>query len=384
MSAYSSPPLCEYFADGRCRSCSFIETPLVRQLSEKDARSRRLLPSIPEAAWLPIFESGERDFRNRAKLVVGGTPGRVTLGILDSARRGVDLRNCLIQEPAIRTIIPVLAEFIETSGLAPYDVAARRGELKFVHVTAAPSGELMIRFVGRTQHSLDRLRKRVPELRRAIPNAVVISVNLLPEHRAVLEGEREEVLLGSTLPMQMNGVTLHLRPQSFFQTNSEVARALYAQASAWVERSAPASLWDLYCGVGGFALSCAAHTGREVLGIELSSQAVASARRSAREAGIRARFEAADATSYALNASPEDAPDLVIVNPPRRGIGAELAAWLEQVDTRHVIYSSCNPESLARDLRAMPSLEPREARVFDMFPHTAHMEVMVLLQRKAS
>src|SRR5690606_1191390 len=87
--------------------------------------------------------------------------------------------------------------------------------------------------------------------------AQVISVNLLPEHKAVLEGEQEILLHGSSLEMRLDDVTLHLQPQSFFQTNTLVARALYRQAVAWVERLRPASLWDLYCGVGGFALHCA-------------------------------------------------------------------------------------------------------------------------------
>ena len=88
-----------------------------------------------------------------------------------------------------------------------------------------------------------------------------------------------------------------------------------------------------------------------------------------------------DATAFALGA--ETAPDLVIVNPPRRGIGRELSGWLEASDVRHVLYSSCNAASLARDLEAMPSLRPIRGRVFDMFPQTTHFEVMVLLERAA-
>ncbi|QZY52478.1 methyltransferase domain-containing protein [Leucobacter tenebrionis] len=383
-------PICGYFEAGRCRSCTLIETPYAQQLREKEERCRELLPDVPERAWLPSVPGGVRDFRNKAKLVVGGRPGKVTLGILGPDGSGVDLRDCLIQEPVIRAAIPHLARFLDQTGLPPYDVPKRRGELKFVHVTASPDGDLMLRFVVRSERSLEVLRGRLEQLRRAVPSAVVVSVNLLPEHKAVLEGEREELLLGSSLSMGTgSSLALHLRPRSFFQTNTSVARALYAQAAAWVDRADPASLWDLYCGVGGFALHCAGRAedtaalpARRVLGVEISEEAVRSARRSAREAGIAARFEAADATAFALAARREDRPEAVIVNPPRRGIGAELAAWLEGgAGIRHVVYSSCNPESLARDLAAMPSFSVREARVFDMFPHTRHMEVAVLLER---
>src|SRR5690606_5719758 len=102
---------------------------------------------------------------------------------------------------------------------------------------------------------------RLDSLRAAVPSAVVISVNLLPEHKAVLEGEREEMLLGSSLAMRLgfdgHPLTLHLMPQSFFQTNTAVARELYAQVAEWVVGVRPASVWDLYCGVGGFALHSA-------------------------------------------------------------------------------------------------------------------------------
>ncbi|MGO1537866.1 MAG: methyltransferase domain-containing protein [Leucobacter sp.] len=335
------------------------------------------------SAWLPTKGSGDRGFRNRAKLVVGGLPGSVTLGKLGPDKQGVDLRDCLIHEPEIRAVIPAIAEFLEVTGLAPYNVATRRGELKFVHVTAAPSGELMVRFVARTEHSLDQIRRQLPELRAALPQASVISVNLLPEHKALLEGDREEVLLGSALRMDMNDIPLYQSPQSFFQTNTEVARELYSQAAAWVDECNPAALWDLYCGAGGFALACAGGSDRHVLGVETSEQAVRSARRSAKEVGVNAQFVAADATAYALNAPREQLPEVVIVNPPRRGIGAELAGWIERSGVDHVIYSSCNPESLATDLALMPTLEVSRARIFDMFPHTTHMEVMVLLRRVA-
>ena len=387
-------PQCDYFERGVCRSCTLIETPYARQLADKEVRCRSLLPGVPEAAWLPSIAGGVRGFRNKAKLVVGGKPGRVTLGILGPDQRGVDLRECLIQSPEIHAVIPALARFLEQTNLAPYDVPGRRGELKFVHVTSSPDGQLMVRFVVRSTRAADRIAQLTSRLTELVPGIEAASINLLPEHKAVLEGDEERALIGSSLTMRLGAISLHLLPRSFFQTNTPVAQALYAQAAEWVAEAAPRSLWDLYCGVGGFALHCApglapaAGSGSgtrradsiAVTGVEISEAAVASAERSAREAGLDARFIAADATAFALAAT--EVPELVIVNPPRRGIGAELAGWLESSQVDRVIYSSCNPESLARDLAAMPSFAVRSARVFDMFPHTGHLEVMVLLERR--
>ncbi|QNN63793.1 methyltransferase domain-containing protein [Leucobacter denitrificans] len=382
-----SPPHCDYFAAGVCRSCTFIETPISAQLEEKQARCTEFLPGIPSEAWLPPVGGGVRAFRNRAKLAVGGEAGDVTLGILDREWSGVDLSECLIHENVIRSVTPTLKALVNDSGIEPYLVPKRRGELKYVHVTANLSSELMVRFVVRTEHGLGLIKRQLSRIRQALPNAVVISVNLLPEHKAVLEGEREVTLHGEALAMQLAGetqkITLHLRPQSFFQTNTQVATALYNQASQWVDRIDPASVLDLYCGVGGFALFTAsgATGSRRVLGVEVSEQAIRSAKRSAKEAGIPAQFFAADATDFAVSLAREEMPELVIVNPPRRGIGEELAGWIERSPIHHVIYSSCNPASLARDLERMPSLHVKEARLFDMFPHTGHLEVAVLLER---
>lgn len=380
---------CDYFDRGVCRSCTLMGQPYADQVLDKELRTRELLQDAVEAAggpgavsWSPAITSPESGYRNKAKMVVGGTVQHPTVGILDHRQRGVDLRHCGICTPGIRHALPVLAEFVSTAGLIPYDVAARRGELKYVLVTESPDGELMIRFVLRSEGQIPRLRQHLDALRAALPNAVVVTANLLPEHKAVTEGDREIVLTEQeTLPMRLGGITMHLRPQSFFQTNTGVATELYAQATAWIDELDPASMWDLYCGVGGFALR-AARPGRVVTGIETSAEAIRSAKQSAREAGLEGlRFAADDATEHALRARPDAVPELVVVNPPRRGIGERLSTWLEDSDVQHVVYSSCNPVTLAKDLARMPSFRLRRARVLDMFPQTGHLEAVTLLTR---
>ena len=165
-----------------------------------------------------------------------------------------------------------------------------------------------------------------------------------------------------------------------------MAAALYRSAAALADGVDPASVWDLYCGVGGFGLHLAGPAGsgagaRSVLGVEVSEQAIESARLSAAERGIASTWIAADATSWITEQPPASRPDLVVVNPPRRGIGTTLAGWLEDSGVPHVLYSSCNVDSLARDLAAMPSLRPVSAQLLDMFPHTGHHEVLTLLSR---
>ncbi|MFC4370541.1 methyltransferase domain-containing protein [Citricoccus nitrophenolicus] len=405
---------CPHFDAGECRSCPLMGVPYAEQLASKQAGVRALLDTVagttaPDGSelWCGPVPSTEAGFRNKAKMVVTGTAAAPRLGILDPRQHpkhhdgtGVDLRDCGLYEPALGAAFPAVAEVITRSGLIPYNVGTRTGELKHVILTLSPTGGLMIRFVIRSTDQLDALRATVPALQRALPRAEVITANLLPEHRAALEGPEEIHLAGeATLRMTLNGIPLNLRPQGFFQTNTAVAAALYALASEWLDATAAASVWDLYCGVGGFGFQLAevrahaadpagpagplpAGTERSVWGLETSPDAVAAARVTARDLGVaeRVRFTVGDAT--VLAEAPGELPDAVVVNPPRRGIGTELADWLEGSGIRHVLYSSCNAATLARDLGRMPGYRPLRARLLDMFPQTEHYEVLMLLERR--
>lgn len=372
---------CHYFDAGVCRSCTLMGQPHPTQVADKQAHVAGVLAGVaPDTRWLAPWSGRESGFRNKAKLVVSGTPDSPTLGIQGAEGYGVDLRECGLYEAPVSAAIPVVAQFISRAGLRPYDVSHRSGELKFVHLTGAPSGQLMIRFVLRSEGQLGKVRRELPWLMEQLPGLVVASVNLHPEHVASLEGQTEVMLTDAhTLPMDVAQVRLHLGVKSFFQTNTAAAAALYLQAREWVERVSPSSVLDLYCGVGGFALHAGA-PGRMVTGVEVSADAIAAARRSA-DGAPGHRFVAGDATAYALGLEPADEPDLVIVNPPRRGIGETLATWLDASRVESVIYSSCNVDSLARDLARMPTWRVAEARLVDMFPQTRHHEVITRLER---
>lgn len=377
---------CDYYEAEVCRSCPTITTPYPGQLATKAASARAAVPDV--AQWLPPVPSSQRGFRNKAKLVVGGSVSAPILGIasLDGPPGAVtDLSACPLHEAAIEQAIPTLRDFITTATLVPYDVANRSGELKFILITANPDGELMVRFVLRSREAEERIRKHLPGLLLGIPSIRVVSINIQPAHAAVLEGSMEIILAGDALPMRVNDIDLHLYPGSFFQTNTRIAAQLYRSATDWLTVTAPTRLWDLYCGVGGFALHAArAMPSLEVLGVEVSEHAVASAERTAHDLGlVRAWFRTEDATALTA-ALRHDAPAAVVVNPPRRGIGRELARALDDSTAEVVIYSSCNPTSLARDAADMPSWRIERAQLFDMFPNTHHAEVLTLLRRHES
>ena len=425
--------LCQLHDASLCRSCPNLDLPLAQQLQLKQSAVQATLAGqVEAAAWLEPFASAPSHFRNKAKLAVSGTTHAPVLGLVDRFDNGTDLTSCPLHVNEIKAALAPLTRAITHMGLQPYSIVKRRGELKHVLVTASANGQLMVRFVLRSTAQLPAIRKGAPRLQSELPGLRVLSVNIQPRPAAILEGEREIILSqDSTLDMPLylpeldaDGVVVNnkksvlplvLPPQSFFQTNSDVAAGLYAQARAWARdyaggqagaltgesgagepgagksgagRAHPdatqssQSIWDLYCGVGGFALALA-QPGAQVLGVEVSAPAIDGARAAAAQLSLtspQVRFEAGDAS--VLDASGQvyghDKPDLLVVNPPRRGIG-ELAASIEDSGIQRVLYSSCNPASLAKDLEVMSSYRVRRARLFDMFPHTNHAEVLVEL-----
>lgn len=385
---------CDYFLDGRCHSCELMGEPYGEQLAAKDAWVRGALAGVPGLGVVPWEEpcaSLESGFRNKAKFVVGGSVAAPTLGILDRAGRGVDLRECGLYSAGIIAAAPTLAAFISRAGLVPYDVPAARGELKYLLLTESPGGEFLLRLVLRSEDQLPAVRRELPWLLDQVPGLRVVSVNLQPVHKAIIEGDEEFVLTEqASVPFELNGVRLHLGPRAFFQTNTEIAARLYSTARAWLA-DIEGPILDLYCGVGGFALHLAAPD-REIHGIETSAEAVAAAQRSAAEMGLApgqgwagqrsAGQGAAGTVTFRVGDATEivTATGTVVVNPPRRGIGP-LAEQLENSPVATVLYSSCDPATLARDLGKMPSFRPIRAQLFDMFPQTMHAETLVLLQR---
>ncbi len=425
--------LCQLHDASLCRSCPNLDLPLAQQLQLKQSAVQATLAGqVETAAWLEPFASAPSHFRNKAKLAVSGTTHAPVLGLVDRFDNGTDLTSCPLHVNEIKAALAPLTRAITRMGLQPYSIVKRRGELKHVLITASANGQLMVRFVLRSTAQLPAIRKGAPRLQNELPGLRVLSVNIQPRPAAILEGEREIILSqDSTLDMPLylpelgaDGVVVNnkksvlplvLPPQSFFQTNSDVAAGLYSQARAWARDYAGGqagvlagepgvdepgagesgaggahpdatqssqSIWDLYCGVGGFALALA-QPGAQVLGVEVSAPAIDGARAAAARLGLtspQVRFEAGDAS--VLDASGQvyghDKPDLLVVNPPRRGIG-ELAASIEGSGIKRVLYSSCNPASLAKDLEVMSSYRVRRARLFDMFPYTNHAEVLVEL-----
>uniref|UniRef100_UPI003F7D6F39 23S rRNA (uracil(747)-C(5))-methyltransferase RlmC n=3 Tax=Serratia TaxID=613 RepID=UPI003F7D6F39 len=240
---------CALYTAGTCRSCQWLEKPYPQQLADKQHHLQSLLAGRDVAQWLQPVAGELSAFRNKAKMVVSGSVERPLLGMLHRDGTPVDLSGCPLYPAGFAPMFAVLKSFIARAGLTPYNVARKRGELKYLLLTESTlDGGVMLRFVLRSETKLAQLRAALPWLQQQLPQLKVISANIQPVHMAIMEGEREIALTDQqALEERFNQVPLFIRPQSFFQTNPQVAADLYATARDWVRALGIDSMWDLFC-----------------------------------------------------------------------------------------------------------------------------------------
>lgn len=370
---------CPHFTAKRCLSCRWLEQPYTQQLAAKQAQLQQLLAPFAVAEWYSPIASPDSAFRNKAKMVALGAAHAPILGIVSPAGVPVSLTDCPLYPADMQAVLQRLQGWVQQAGLPPYRIDKAKGELKYILLSRSHArGEFLLRLVLRSEAALPRTRAALPLLLADCPSIRVVSANIQPVHMAVLEGAQEIFLTAAArLEDQFNDVPLYIRPKSFFQTNPAVAEQLYQTARTWVQARNPQHIWDLFCGVGGFGLHCATPN-THLTGIEIEAEAIACAQDSATALGLQqVNFMALDSSLFAGKHQPR--PEVVITNPPRRGLGAALCAQLTALAPPAILYSSCNPETLAQDLARLPDYRLERVQLFDMFPHTAHFEVLVLL-----
>jgi 23S rRNA (uracil747-C5)-methyltransferase len=372
---------CPYFNQSQCRSCDLIETDYSGQISWKEELLRTAFPGV---ALEPSVTSSQQAFRNRAKMAVTGTVEAPVIGLTGEADldQGRELLHCPIHHPKLNELIAAMPEFIRSYHLYPYSIEARKGELKGLIAFYSPrSGQMYLRFILRSKDCVSRIIKMLPSLQARFPELVCVSANLQPIPHAILEGKEEIILTEKKfIDDDLEKVRLKLAPQAFVQTNVEIATKLYQTAARWIAESASKRLLELFCGQGAFSFFAASFLA-EGLGIEINADAVNSANETAHEQGFsHLRFKCADATRVQAEMDAFQ-PEIVLVNPPRRGLSEGVALLLKNRPP-HLIYSSCSIETLSTDVQKLSSsYRVERVQLFDMFPHTKHFETLVWLVR---
>ena len=369
---------CSYFNRLECRSCSWIKLAYSDQLKRKEQRVFEILKFFPAFLLEKTVESQQIGFRNRAKMVVSGTLENPIIGLIDQ-----ELLTCPIHHSRLNDLMGAMPDFIRRANLTPYQISERRGELKGLIAYYSPlSRQMYLRFILRSQDGVARIRKHLAALQGEFSDLFCITANIQPIPHAILEGPDEIILTPEhAIDHLMGELSLKLAPQAFVQTNFEVASALYQTAAKWICEAGTEKFLELYCGQGAFSFMTASSV-KHLLGIDINKEAVKTAQNTAQTLGFaHLQFKQMDAAQIGDEIE-SFKPDLVLVNPPRRGLG-ESATFIVKYLPRNFVYSSCSIETLAEDLKKMAqTYHLKRAQIFDMFPHTEHFEILVWLERK--
>jgi 23S rRNA (uracil747-C5)-methyltransferase len=376
---------CSYFNEGVCQSCELISLDYPDQIQLKERTLRNALAEISQVKLEKTSESRTSHFRNKAKLVVTGTLQNPILGLWgeENLDTGRELLACPLHVKSINAILPILKEFITLAKLEPYQIAAKKGELKGVILFhSEASNETYLRFVMRSKESIDRIKKNQSFLLNKCPDLKCLSVNIQPIAHAILEGDEEIFITSETaINHKLGALTFSVGPRAFVQTNQVVAEKLYQQAADWIRESGTEKFMELYCGQGAFSFFCSSVI-KHGLGIEINPDAIIEAKKTAAKYNLsHLDFKSADASKIQDEMNSFN-PDLILVNPPRRGLALATELLLTAAP-KNIIYSSCNYETLILDLKKLkPSYEVLKVQIFDMFSHTKHFETLVLLKKK--
>ncbi len=362
-----------------------MELDYLNQLQKKESLLSKSLEGMPVKNFLPTIQSKTTGFRNKAKLSVTGTISSPIIGLIgeDDKDAGREILNCPLHHPKINQVIEALKPFISKANLAPYQISEKKGELKgLILFYSETSNEMYLRFILRSKEAVTRLQKYIKELQNQFPYLVCISINIQPIPHAILEGEEEIFLTERKFVLNKIGqFEFEIDPKAFVQTNQEIAKKLYETAASWVDEVKPQKFTELFCGQGAFSFF-SLHSFKESLGIEINKEAVEKANQMAASKNLKnVHFKCADAASVESELE-NFSPDLVLVNPPRRGLGKSIELLTKTIYPQ-VIYSSCSYETLGQDLKKLEEFYNIEkVQLFDMFPNTDHFETLVLLTRK--
>jgi len=378
---------CSYFNQGICSSCTKIEVDYSSQIQFKEEKLTKLLANAQPFAHAPSVISSTTGFRNKAKFSITGSVDLPIIGLTgeEDLDQGRDIKDCPLHHPAINQLVHSLPAFIQLANLTPYQIKQKSGELKGAIIyVSSETKQMYLRLILRSKESLDRIRKHSETLINQFPQHTCLSANIQPVPHAVLEGE-EEVFFTSHhyIEHKFGEAKMTLHPQGFVQTNQEMAEKLYSTAAEWVKEAAPETFMELFSGQGAFSFFIQKYV-KQAVGVEINPEAVARANLTAKEMNwAHLSFIAEDAANVAelvLKFNPE----LILVNPPRRGLG-QAVEIMKKVKSEYFIYSSCNAETLAQDLVSLKDhFKIVRVQIFDMFPHTEHFETLVLLKSTAS
>lgn len=379
-------PLCSL---KRCGGCQLMHLKYQAQLRIKKQRVVDSIERIGKLHEITVHDTIGMEnpyrYRNKAQFPVGIKDGKVVVGFYAPRSHDVvDTPHCLIQDEISDKVMEIIRKWAQDNDISVYDEASGKGLLRHIMVRKAyRTGDVMVVVVTNgydipyRENLISMLKDNIPGLKSVIQNINRAATNV------VLGNENRTIYGSSRIVDYIGDLRFQISPMSFFQVNPVQIEVLYNKALEYADLSGDETVIDAYCGTGTISLFLA-RKAKKVYGVEVVEQAVADARENAVQNGIEnAEFIAGRSEDVIPELYRKSIKaDVVVIDPPRKGCGEELLKTIASMKPERVVYVSCDPGTLARDLKYLSENGFRvvEVQPVDMFPITAHVECVLLMQ----
>ncbi|MBQ3030135.1 MAG: 23S rRNA (uracil(1939)-C(5))-methyltransferase RlmD [Agathobacter sp.] len=371
----------------KCGGCDYQGIEYKKQLEVKEENVRKLLKDFAKVSPIVGMENPYY-YRHKVHAVFDCVArGQVVAGVYKkNSHDVVDIESCQIEDQEADKIIREIKDLLKSFKIRTYDEDTGYGLLRHVLVRKGyHTGEIMVVLVL-VSPILPSKNNFVKALRKNHPNISTVVINVNDKRTSMVLGERNIVVYGKGfIEDKLCGCTFRISPNSFYQVNPAQTENLYEKAIACAALTGKEKVIDAYCGTGTIGIIASKHA-KEVIGVELNKDAIKDAVTNAKRNEIKnIRFINDDAGKYMVSlAEKKETVDVVIMDPPRSGSDEAFLSSVVKLAPKRVVYVSCGPDTLARDLKYLTKkgYKVTEATPYDMFPMTAHTEVVVSLVRK--
>ena len=376
-------PDCPYY--GKCGGCDFRHMDREEELYAKKTRVQDALRRIGGSdVQVEEILAGERlHYRNKSQFPIAADG---TVGFYKArSHQVIPVENCLLQKVDTNNVQLKFDRYIRLYNVSCYDERTQRGLLRHLYVRTNGAGESLV-CIFANGRELPHEAELVALLREASPRIVGVVLGVNTQPTGAILGKEYRTLWGTdVLTDELCGLTFRLSVPSFYQVNREMAEVLYDKAVEFAALTGTETALDLYCGAGTITQVMARHAGR-VIGAEIVPEAIEDAKANAKRNGVEnVEFFCGDASAVAADFAAKGLrPDVICVDPPRKGLAPEVVRAAAQMVPRRIVYVSCDPATLARDVKlfAAEGYGAVRAAAVDMFPGTANVESVVALERR--
>ncbi len=389
-SIYRIEPSCPIYK--QCGGCQLQHLSYQGQLNVKKKQVEDVLQRIGglDLDKVTVHDTLGMDdpwrYRNKAQVPVGEREGGLVAGFYQQRSHDIiDMNACLIQEQANDDLVQAVKEIAGSYGIRAYDEKKHKGTLRHVVTRyGKQTGQAMVVLITKDENLPNR-KNIVRDITERFPSVKSVVQNINPKRTNVIFGEKTKVLWGNEYIYDTIGdIKFAISARSFYQVNPQQTKVLYDKALEYAELTGTESVIDAYCGIGTISLFLA-QKAKKVYGVEIVPEAIEDAKRNAELNEIgNVEFEVGKAEEVMPAWKKEGVEaDVIVVDPPRKGCDETLLETMLEMKPERIVYVSCNPATLARDLKILEEggYETREVQPVDMFPHTVHVENVAVLEK---